>query len=288
MDPLLLPTSESENWAEQFAASLHVQRDRAREFLDAHQARLKHAEDALERHLQQLEEEPAAAAGGLAEYCNGEGYRRRYEMALDDLRDLKAKHAELQRQLDEARSNTANRADGEPTQNGILDWEAEKRRILDTLETDFDQSDRQQQVERLKIEDVLQTTEKVIAEKDREIEELRRRLQQQDSDAKIETERSAATDRVIDGDAVIRRERERLEQLQEQWREKLRQAEVELSVERAKLARRHAELEERAKAGATETSPETNAAEKVEQSVSGRWLARLGLTEEDWTYRKRR
>ena len=288
MDPLLLPTSESENWAEQFAASLHVQRDRAREFLDAHQARLKRAEDAIERHLQQPGEEPAAAAGGLAEYCNGEGYRRRYEMALDDLRDLKAKHAELQRQLDQARSNAANLADGEPTRNGILDWEAEKRRILDTLETDFDQSDRQQQAERLKIEDVLQTTEKVIAEKDREIEELRRRLEEQDGDAKIETERSAATDRVIDGDAVIRRERERLEQLQEQWREKLRQAEVELSVERAKLARQHAELEDRAKAGAAETSPETNAAEKVEQPACGRWLARLGLTEADWTYRKRR
>jgi len=163
MDPLPLPTSESENWAEQFAASLHVQRDRAREFLDAHQARLKRAEDAIERHLQRPEEEPAALAGGLAEYCNGEGYRRRYEMALDDLRDLKAKHAELQQQLDQAQSNTANLADGEPNRNETLDWEAEKRRILDTLETDFDQSDHQQQVERLKIEDVLKTTEKVIA-----------------------------------------------------------------------------------------------------------------------------
>ncbi|MBU4397743.1 MAG: hypothetical protein KKE86_00265, partial [Planctomycetes bacterium] len=238
MDPLLLPTSEPENRVEQFAASFHAQRDRAREFLDARQARLKRAEDALERHLQRLEEESAAAADGPAERGAGEDYRRRYEMALDDLRDLKAKHAELQRQLAQARSNTANRADGEPTRNGILDWEAEKRRILDALETDFDQSDRQQRVERLKIEDVLQTTGKVIAEKDREIEELRRRLEEQDGDAKIETERSAAIDRVIDGDAVIRRERERLEQLQEQWREKLRQAEVELSVERAKLARR--------------------------------------------------
>jgi len=117
-------------------------------------------------------------------------------------------------------------------------------------------------------------------------------LEEQGSDAKIETERSAATDRAIDGDAVIQRERERLEQLQEQWREKLRKAEVELSVERAKLARRHAELEERAKAGVAETpleaGEEANAAEKVEQSVGGRWLARLGLVEADWTYRKRR
>ena len=62
-----------------------------------------------------------------------------------------------------------------------------------------------------------------------------------------------------------------------------------MSGERATLARRHAELEGRAKAGAAESPPETNAAEKkVEQSVSGRWLARLGLTEADWTYRKRR
>lgn len=288
MDSLHLPTSEPENWVEQYAAALHAQRDRAREFFDSHLTRLQRAEDALERHLQRCEEESTAATDGLPERGDEEDYHRRYEMALDDLRDLKAKYAELQRQMDQTRSKTENRADGEPTQNRILDWEAEKRRILDALETDFDQDDRQQRAKRLEIEDVLQTTEKVIAEKDREIEELRRRLEEQNGDAKIEDERSAAMDRVIDGDADIQREREQLEQLQEQWREKLRQAEVELSVERAKLARQHAELEERAKSGVSETPSETNAAEKVAQPACGRWLARLGLVEADWTYRKRR
>ena len=290
MNPLLLPTSEPENWVEQFTATIQTQRERAREFLAVHQARIEQAEEAIQQRFQQFEKESfrqAAASDGPLERGTDD-YQRHYKMALDDLHELKVKNAELQRNLAQARSLTEYLPGGESARDGKLDWEAEKQRILDALESDFDQNDPPQQTERLKIEDVLQATEKVIAEKDQEIEELRRRLEAQDDAAKIEAERSAAIDQVIDGDAEIRRERERLEQLQEQWQDKLRQAEVELSVERANLARQRAELEERAKASSAETRSETNAAGKVEQSVGGRWLARLGLVEADWTYRKRR
>ncbi len=290
MNPLLLPTSEPKNWVEQFTATIQTQRERAREFLAVHQARIEQAEEAIQRRFQQFEKESlrrTAVSDGPLE-PGADEYQRRYKMALDDLRKLKITNAELQRNLAQARSLSEYLPGGESAQGGKLDWEAEKQRILAALESDFDQNDPPQQDERLKIEDVLQATEKVIAEKDREIEELRQRLEEHDSNAKIEAERSAAIDQVIDDDAEIRRERERLEQLQEQWRDKMRNAEVEWSVGRAKLARQNAELENRAKAGAAETPSDTSAAEKVEQSVGGRWLARLGLAESDWTYRKRR
>jgi len=286
MDPLLLPTPEPQNRLEQFTAFLQTQRERARELLAARRARLERAEDALEQHLRRLEEQAArrtaAASEEQFESVAGDDYRRRYEMALDDLRNLKAEHAELQRQLAQARSITEKLPAGEPIRGGNLDWEAEKHRILAALDSDFDQSDPAQRAERLRIEEVLQATERAIAEKNRETHQLQRRLQQQDRDAKVETERPAAIDRAIDDDAVIRKERERLEQLQEQWREKLCQAEVDLSMERAKLARQRAELDERGH------SPETNEAKAVEQPARGRWLARLGLTEADRVRRKQR
>jgi len=289
MDPLFLPTPEPENRVEQFTVSLQAQRELAREFLAAHRARLKRAEDALEQHLRRLEEQAArrtaAASEEQFESVSGDDYRRRYEMALDDLRNLKREQAELQRQLAQARSITNNLPVREPIRGGNLDWEAEKRRILAALESDFDQSDPAQRAERLKIEDVLQATERAIAENNRETRDLRRRLQQQDRGANAEAERSAAIDQAIDDEAAIQKERERLVQLQEQWREKLSQAEVELSLERAKLARQRAELEQRGH------SPETNeaaAAEQVDRPTRGRWLARLGLTEADRVRRKQR
>ena len=49
---------------------------------------------------------------------------------------------------------------------------------------------------------------------------------------------------MFDQDEIIREERENLKQLQQQWEEKLRKAEIDLSVERAKIARERAELEE--------------------------------------------
>ena len=258
-----------------------------REFINAHQARLSSAADAIERHLRRLEEDSAAVVSAPSSPADAEDYRRRYEMSLDDIRSLKEAQAELQRQLSCAEADAARHVGEKPLPLGTLDWEAEKRRILAVLETDLDVNDPAQQAERLKIEDVLNTTEKALAEKDREIEELRRRLAAQGGSARIEAEQSAARDQAIDADAVVREERQRLAQLQEQWREKLRQTEVEMSLERAKLARRHAELEERARNLPAAAPAAANLPDQPEQPASGRWLARLGLTEADRERRRR-
>jgi chromosome segregation ATPase len=183
-------------------------------------------------------------------------------------------NAEIQRRLIRAQAAAA-------SQGGRLDWEAEKRRVLAALESDLDPNDPQQQAERLRIEKVLQTTEQALADKDRQIEELEHRL---GDNARGRDADSAAIEGVLDGDAVVQQERERLRELQEQWREKLSQAEIELSVQRAKLARDRAELDERlrfAEATLPQVPTASDPADRQKRSAPGRWLARLGLTEDD-------
>ena len=309
-----LSTAGSQPWDEPVAVSLHA---RALQLLAAQEARLERVEVIVEQELQRLEEEladqrdqsdrfrgerdalatqPAYSEASLAEgqqrpadapddgRTPGDDYRRRYELALNDLHDLKARNAELQQQVDDANSTAASVAAQDRASSGRLDWEAEKCRTLAALDADFDEHDAPQCGERVKIEEVLHTTEQVIAEKDRQIQELTQRLEEQRGNIAAAPPDTAAVDQVLDSDAVIREERERLKQLQEECREKLRQAEIEIALERAKLARQRAETEERLHAPESDspTPPTTAGATRgVERPASGRWLARLGLTEAD-------
>jgi hypothetical protein len=293
MAALLQPEPGTGTWAEQFTALLHVERDRVCEFLAAQQARLERAGAVLEEQLARLEDsarEPMTGTGGQV-VAAGDDYRRRYEMALDDLRGLKAENAALQRQLANARSTVPAPTGEGRAHGGGLDWEAEKRRILAALESDFNENDSDQRVERLKIEDVLRTTEKIIAQRDCEIRELQQRLEDASCGVRMAAGGAAAIEHASEVDAAVREERERLKQLQDELQEKLRQAEIDLSVERAKLARQRAELEERTRSAVTappQTPAAATAADDAEPPAHGRWLARLGLTEADRVHRRKR
>ena len=89
---------------------------------------------------------------------------------------------------------------------------------------------------------------------------------------------------MLDQDELIAQERENLKTLQGQWKEKLRKAEVDISVERAKIARDRAELEEKVaqleaeKARLSKAGPAKPGQEKP---TKGNWLSRLGLKEGD-------
>ena len=203
----------------------------------------------------------------------------RYELALDDLRESQSRNTELQQQLSNARS-TATQL---PQRPGWLDWEAEKQRILASLEADFDEDDESQQTERLKIVEVLRTTDEVVAAKDRKIQELQQRLEEQDHMGEAKVPDIVLIDQVLNTDAAILEEQERLKQLQEQWREKLLQAEVEIATKRAKIARQCAELAQlRSAESVPPEPPDTTEIEgQAERPNHGRWLARLGLTAAD-------
>ena len=59
-----------------------------------------------------------------------------------------------------------------------FNWESEKRRLLAALESDFDPRDPTARAERVRIEDVLRSTELAIDEKDREIEHWKKRCEE--------------------------------------------------------------------------------------------------------------
>lgn len=208
----------------------------------------------------------------------GDGFQRRYEMAMEDLRELREKNAQLRQQLSSAPSGPSSSAGG-----GALDWEAEKQRILASLESDSDGDEEPAAEERVKIEEVVQRTERVLAEKDGEIEELRKLLEDQSSNLGSMAVGAAALGEILDNDAIVLEERKNLKALQEECREKLRKAEIDISLERAKIARERAQIDEKLRmlemqggsSGGSDESPESK------QPPRGRWLARLGLKDLD-------
>ncbi|MCX7425379.1 MAG: hypothetical protein NTW96_07100 [Planctomycetia bacterium] len=227
-----------------------------------------------------LEAQRGEAAADLESHADLDDSRRRYEMALEDLRELRAENENLKKQLGESRVAGASAKGGAPE---ILDWEAQKRRLLEALEAEFDENKEETVQERLKIEQVIATTDRIIAQKDREIDDLQELLREQSSQVGAVAVGASAFAETIDKDAVIREERENLRRLQAELREKLRKAEIDISIERATIARERLDIDEKTRAlgrhDAAKASP--NAGQPPERPARGRWLSRLGLKDVD-------
>jgi hypothetical protein len=215
-----------------------------------------------------------------------EDSQRRFELAISDVRDLKRRNAELEEQLIGARAAAIGTARQRPDQSVSADWEATKRRMLESLEAD-DQADDPEKIEqRLTVESTIQITDEIVARKDREIVELQMLLSQQSSNIGAVAVGAAAIADNFDRDELIQQEREKLQQLQAEWRDKLRQAEIDISIERARIARQRAEVEEkvsaydsvRAQHGADDGA--SNPSNPPKQPSRGRWLSRLGLKDD--------
>ena len=83
-------------------------------------------------------------------------------------------------------------------------------------------------------------------------------------------------------DELIAQERAKLKRLKEEWNEKLRKAEIDISLERAKLARERTELEEQMQSlSQFEKDRESNSGASTEKGRRSRWLVRLGLAEDE-------
>jgi hypothetical protein len=151
---------------------------------------------------------------------------------------------------------------------------------LAALEADFEEDNEEDRQEKLKIQEVIRRTDRVAAEKNREIGELRALLESQASNIGTMAVGAAALGQILDTDAVIQEERKNLARLQEEWRDKLRQAEIEISLERAKNARERSQLDEKLRALEQQGVNPTIVGKEKEPAkpTRGRWLARLGLT----------
>ena len=239
----------------------------------------------LQRQLEALEESNRELERRLAEAPQGgddSEWKQRYELAMQDVQELKQRNEELLRKLEKADLAVRQSCSGS-------DWESLKRKMLMQLE-DFDDSTPEGREEKMTIEGSMKIMDEVMAEKDAEIEELKRMLAEQSSRVGDVAVGAAAIAEMLDQDELIREERANLKRLQEEWREKLRQAEVELATERARIARERADVEEqlaelRAErkrleelGGAPESSGDPG---NKKTAKGGRWLARLGLQRDD-------
>ena len=211
-----------------------------------------------------------------------EGLERRFEIAVEEARNLKKRVAELEEQISNGRSGAAPAVATPAGAN--LDWEAMKSQMMASLADDFEGDDKEHKEEKLAIEGAIRITDEVVADKEREIAELRTLLESQSETVGEVSIGAAAIAEMIDKDEIVQQEREQLAQLKEQWREKLRQAEIEISVERAKMARQRADIEDRQQTLDSsevrhEAGDKNGSAEA--KPGRGRWLARLGLKDLD-------
>lgn len=219
---------------------------------------------------QQLETLRAAPAGGQQDSQEIDDLRRRFEMAVDDVRQLKTENAELQERLS-AGGGASSGGEGTGLDGGAMDWEAQKRRLLASLEGEGEPTTPQRREERSTIEGTIRITDEVVAEKDRLIAELREQLAQ--AQAGGGPPAAPADEPSLSDDARFEAERQRLADLEHEWCEKLRAAELELSVERAKIAREQAELADtRAELESLRGSTPTD-----DGKGQRRWLDKLGL-----------
>ncbi|BBO31406.1 hypothetical protein [Lacipirellula parvula] len=232
--------------------------------------------DALAARVVELESQPlptAAPADDSAIRQQMEDLQHRFEMTLDDLRKANQINHELRGQLATAQSSS-----GAPVHSGGSDWASQRARLMAMLEDEECEGavTPERRKERAKIEDAISATDNAIAEKDRELAELR-------ANGGGIVDEAAANQRLVaeavDADASIIAEREKLAQLQAEWEEKLRAAELEASLERAKLAREQAALRDKM-SEFQKTDPQGILANDADGKPRRRWLAALGLGEE--------
>jgi chromosome segregation ATPase len=187
--------------------------------------------DLLQEQLDEVQEELAQAGIGSVDSNELDDLRERFETAVQEIRGLKAINGDLS---DRLRAGPQQQDEGSVTG---FDWEAQKRRLLMQLESDFEDEDGQQASDKLTVEGTIRITDQVIADKEHEIEQLKQVLENQSSNIGEVAVGAAAIAEFLDQDELISQERESLQRMQEEWRDKLRQAEIDISVERARLGR---------------------------------------------------
>jgi hypothetical protein len=100
--------------------------------------------------------------------------------------------------------------------------------------------------------------------------------------AEGDEDRSRKIDDLIDGDEIIAHHRQRSQQLERETEDKLRAAELELSVERAKMARQKVELEElRSNLESQRQLLEASGGTLAPGAPKRRWLSKLGIDGKD-------
>ena len=203
-----------------------------------------------------------------------------------DVSDLRARLDEACREADDLRTQNEELAQKLASSHIDRDiavesmtWEQRKQHILSQLDAeDCGQGASEPSgEERIQMRDLVERTNQELAARDSEIAELRRLLEEQSSAVGEVAIGGAAVLEMLEQDELLAEERSKLQDIQREWEEKLRQAEIDVSLERAKLARERMELEQQL---AELPSKEDEDEGEPGEPQGRRWLARLGITED--------
>ncbi len=214
--------------------------------------------------------------------------RERLEVATCEIIDLRSQNEELSERLAKLQISYSPHGHMPHLGQEGLSWEERKKLLLEQLnaETDAEDASVADDDKRLKIEEIIKTTDAELARRDREIAELRSLLEQQADAREGVAVGAAAVAQLVESDELVQEEREKLRNLQKSWDEKLRQAEIDVSMERAKIARERLQLEEQkqeleAALHALQANQLAGDPKDKAATEKGRkWLSRLGLKEE--------
>ena len=193
--------------------------------------------------------------------------KRELERALSELNEVKAENSRLRSSSKSSAINSSAISTSAIEVPQGSNWEEMKQALIDGLEDES--ADNAPDPEELIA--AVKESQHLIQQKD----EIIRRLE---SIVKANRRAAAAEQReakrkILDEDEVVGKELARLSELQQQWRDKIGQAEVELAQERAKLARDRTELDEQ-----IEEFEELQDAVDYPQAPRGhKWREHLGL-----------
>ncbi len=188
---------------------------------------LRQERDQLQRKSQKLEQQLTEHLANQNSENELSDLRRRFEMAVEDVRKLRKANEQLERKV----QRTSKSAKDEP-----ISWDDRKQQLQSQAAGNDNPSLAKDMAT---LNDAVRMTDEIVAQKDQQIVELMSKLQRlQDAVEQAAQEKidQADADKAVAQSA----EQERLRKLQEEWREKLRGAEVEIAVQRAENARRRA------------------------------------------------
>jgi hypothetical protein len=202
-----------------------------------------------------------------------------------ELADLKQQNSVLASQLAEAQSSLHNppHLSLSTLNQESMTWEQRKKLIMQQFENETAvESYGEHSKSRIDIDEVMRTTQAEIDRRDKEIDELKAIVVQQSNTHEGVAIGAAAIAQMLDSDELVRLEREKLAAIQREWEGKLREAEIQISTERAKLSRERAELESQSRLLAEQMvnlPQQSNAASetKIDGKPVRRWLEHLGL-----------
>jgi hypothetical protein len=231
-----------------------------------------------EHRIAEVEIEPLHISGNDDDLSDQ--LKLQLEDTLNELADLREQNSDLAARLAQQVANSVT-YDGSVGRgnDAQLTWEQRKLLILKQLEGDTSiGSAAIPHHDKVEIQEIIDASQLEIARRDEEIEELREIVRMQ-SDARAGVAIGAAgLAEILDSNELIQQERQRLCEIQQEWEAKLRQAEIDLSMERAKIARERIAIDKQKE---ELTHLQLNSPPPKEKTVERRWSRIFGRSQAD-------